>query len=87
MCVFFFSINQTRKSYGESQNVRHRKELSQEKRVLSKLLKDRKVCNRAVLMREEQPGTEMIWAPRTPGRQEGDFCPCLNSKVSVTSMG
>lgn len=45
VCVFFFFTNQTRKSYGESQNVRHRKELSQEKRVLSKLLKDRKVCN------------------------------------------
>lgn len=37
-------------------------------------------------MREVQPGTEMIWAPSTPGRQEGDFCSCLTSKASMNFM-
>ena len=35
-------------------------------------------------MRESQPDTEILRDPSTAGWQEGDFCPWLTSRESVT---
>lgn len=72
--------------WGGLEIEKEKRQCSRENRVLFKLLRDRKVCHRALLMRDAQPGTAVIWTPSTPGQQEANFCSCSTSKAFMSLM-
>lgn len=82
----FFHKPDKENLWGGLEIEKEKRQCSRENRVLFNLLRDRKVCNRALLMREVQPATAMIWALSAPGQQEGNFCSCSTSKAFMSFM-